>query len=266
MDGSDFDQTAHVPRASWKNADLLLKSADADVLTIMDCCYAANVTKSDGNSPRAFETLAATVLVTPMPGPSSYTNALILTLKEEFKKYKANKLNRFDTYHLHDRICRRLGSQSPRLLNRLPSSYNRHIRLRPLEPSHELKAPPPAQANRSMSSMRLQIDFAKEKLSREETTRLARYLAKAAKQEDLPITGLDMLEFAPKAGQHVQSMVGVTMLLQSAMIRRSEKSRKRSQSVDGSDSEPRKRQLRAIRHLTDPGLTPPASSRDETPS
>jgi len=260
---SETIQTAYDPRANWRIADSCLQSADADVLTIMDCCYAAKVMKHGGNDTRTFETLAATDSMTPMPGPRSYTNALIATLKEEHAKYEPNKPRSFDTYHLHNRIRGRLTSQAPQLLNRLQSSIVRHIRLEPLEVSQKPNAPHPAPTNRSMSSLYLQIEFAnKAILNHHESARLGQCLAEAAKRAELTITNLDMVNHVSNGGAlHVQSMFGVTMLLQRAMSRRSEKRKKRVRSADEWDSEPepRKRQERARLDIHESGPTPPSS-------
>lgn len=197
-----------------------------------------------------------------MPGPSSYTNALIVTLKEEYEKYKANKLRSFDTYHLDNRIRKRLESQAPKLLNRLQSSIVRHIRLVPLEISQKRKAPHPAPSNRCMSSVYLQIDLAnKTFLSEKESAKLGRHLAEAANRTELQITGLDMVNFVSNAGSHVQSMFNVTMLLQKAMARRSRKKRVRNAEEWESEPEPRKRQ-KAVRKVPGRDLTPPSSVDD----
>lgn len=261
-------QTTYVPRANWKIADSCLQAADADVLTIMDCCFAAKVMKNGGNNTRTFETLAATDRITPMPGPRSYTNALIMTLKEEYERFKNNKLKSFDTYHLDNRIRKRLGSQAPQLLNRLQSSIVRHIRLEPLEISKKLKTLHPAPANRCMSSIYLQIDLAnKTILEDEESAKLGQHLAEAAKRAELHVTGLDMVNFVSHAGSHVQSMFGVTMLLQRAMERRLKKRKKRVRSVEEweSEPEPRKRQQKAARNVLEQSM-PPWSIPTPSPS
>lgn len=57
----------------------------ADILLIFDCCYAGNLV-SEGRSPypnRNFEFLAATGgTITPVPGPYSFTSALIWSLEK----------------------------------------------------------------------------------------------------------------------------------------------------------------------------------------
>jgi hypothetical protein len=70
----------------WHEAENIVTKTRADILLIFDCCFAGNLI-SDGRSPypnRNFEFLAATghSTITPVPGPSSFTSALVWALEK----------------------------------------------------------------------------------------------------------------------------------------------------------------------------------------
>ncbi|KAL8645463.1 MAG: hypothetical protein Q9226_007293 [Calogaya cf. arnoldii] len=66
----------------WNKTEELLRPAEADVLEIFDCCYAGSIGLSRGET-RLFEYLAAVKGhgTTGVPGPTSFTRALIFALK-----------------------------------------------------------------------------------------------------------------------------------------------------------------------------------------
>lgn len=66
--------------AVWHQAEKpLTESADADVLSLLDCCYAARAYKGTGGELRKYELLAACHRdqITPGPGKSSFTTRLL---------------------------------------------------------------------------------------------------------------------------------------------------------------------------------------------
>jgi hypothetical protein len=68
----------------WGEAEMIIKRTTGDVLVIFDCCHAGALTKrSRSVSGRNFEFLAACGSddVTEMPGPNSFTSALIWSLE-----------------------------------------------------------------------------------------------------------------------------------------------------------------------------------------
>ncbi|KAI9787483.1 MAG: hypothetical protein M1839_000012 [Geoglossum umbratile] len=131
-------RNSHPAKAEWNAAETsLVVGPEADVLTILDCCYAGNIERSTNNGGRrAYEVLAAGApgVMTQQPGEHSFTNALISVLKVVTDTEK----NRINTFDLHTRIGReRDNRHQPKLYNRMqsfdPDSHdNGHIRLSPL--------------------------------------------------------------------------------------------------------------------------------------
>lgn len=72
------------PTLPWSPAQQLLFSAPGDVLLILDCCHASLITRGSKNEEGRFELIAASAkgVKTPMPGPKSFTAALIKLLKQ----------------------------------------------------------------------------------------------------------------------------------------------------------------------------------------
>ena len=80
----------HDPIARWDDAERpLIKTADADVLTILDCCYSSNAIKAVTNDPRVYELLAACPFneKTWGPSPTSLTTALTTALNHLLDKH-----------------------------------------------------------------------------------------------------------------------------------------------------------------------------------
>jgi hypothetical protein len=194
------------PMCSWKSADIHLRHAEADVLTIMDICYAhtTSVAKSSGTSDAHFvcsdhgrATRSFEVIAAPQGGrvgftEPSFTRALIESLIE-----LQNESGWLDTSRLHSRAMDRMRPlvNIPRLYNRIGSRNTRHIRLAPLPKTVHQKLP---QAERAASMIRLEIVFAEYfELSRKEITLLATSLATAVKVADLDITELNWVFFDP---------------------------------------------------------------------
>ena len=72
------------PHAEWSLAEPPLReSARADILVILDCCFAGMVFGPLGQSERAYEVLVAAdkTDTTPFPGPGSFTATLIAALR-----------------------------------------------------------------------------------------------------------------------------------------------------------------------------------------
>jgi hypothetical protein len=80
----------HVPIARWDDAERpLIRTADADVLTILDCCYSSNAVKAVTSDPRVYELLAACPFneKTWGPSPTSFTTALTTALNHLLDKH-----------------------------------------------------------------------------------------------------------------------------------------------------------------------------------
>jgi hypothetical protein len=102
------DQITERNAILWHEAESIVKKTRADVLIIFDCCFAGNLI-SHGRSiypRRNFEFLAATghSTTTPVPGPHSFTSALVWALE----KLVASKVP-FSTMELFNQI----GNEAP---------------------------------------------------------------------------------------------------------------------------------------------------------
>jgi hypothetical protein len=139
IDYVSTDDAENDLRAIWNHAEqYLIEKAKADVLTIMDCCYASDLLRNVPEHGRTFEMIAASGIgiPTPEPGPDSFTRCLIKTLKELAEESSDKYGSYFDTHDLVERITKERVSSPPWLWRRVPGS-SRHIELRKLKPLHE---------------------------------------------------------------------------------------------------------------------------------
>ncbi|KAL8734043.1 MAG: hypothetical protein Q9166_001804 [cf. Caloplaca sp. 2 TL-2023] len=120
-------------RLVWNNAEDLLRPARADVLEILDCCYAGALARGEN---RHFELIAAAKDhgLTKVPGPESFTRALIYSLQ---KLVNGKPEGRFTT----DELLRSITTDAPDFPNdQTPVMFDRdnkkpspgHIILHPL--------------------------------------------------------------------------------------------------------------------------------------
>jgi hypothetical protein len=270
--GDKTTDTQHEPTCRWKSVETHLQDADADVLTIMDSCYAAAViNKNNRRVERSFETLAAAHEYTRQPGPESFTRALIDSLTDLHVEPADTIRPPFDTSRLHDRIMRRMRTMRrkhhiPPLLNRNENRNARHICLAPLS-KNELQ--PIRQTDRAKGILHLQVVFEKNReLDMDETTRLASSLAQAAKSTNLNITTLDWVVFEPSAPK-IRITVSVHKFLRiwvrnwrdRRRVRDRNRDRARSQHGNQRDSNrPLKRLRVASPARPHSPLTPPGNS------
>jgi hypothetical protein len=183
INGKGFYQDAH---ANWNEAEEILKSddIDADVLTILDTCYASNATKSAKHATRKFELLAACPIdqTTAAPGPNSFTRAMIDNLKELAQSYGEKP---FSTFHLNQRICmdeRRLDTPS-HLWFRLPN--DQHILLAPSKPTAEHAQHKPNFVRAPKGYLTLQFALRDDTLNQQQIEYLTRNLSKAFENKRL---------------------------------------------------------------------------------
>ncbi|KAF9701011.1 hypothetical protein EKO04_000601 [Ascochyta lentis] len=189
--GKGFQKDAH---ANWDKVEEILKSDDndADVLTILDTCYASNITKSAKQSTRKFELLSACPIdqVTAAPGPWSFTRALIDNLNELTKDYGDRP---FSTFHLNQRICmdkRRLDTPS-HLWYRLPN--DQHILLAPLRRNSEHVQRKPEFVRAPRGYLTLQFALRDDTLNQVQIEYLTKKLSKAF--ENKPLIGLRRVDW-----------------------------------------------------------------------
>jgi hypothetical protein len=143
----EIDKSNEYPAlVSWDRAEKpLLDCAEADVLTLFDCCHAGQGASRIVNGHRIYETLSATDErgVTPTPGPESFTSALIDSLKE----LGDGPRTAFSTADLQESMSRKLPSdRGPILNNRSSKPSSRHLMLEPLrfEDKNDVVEPPKA--------------------------------------------------------------------------------------------------------------------------
>ncbi|CAL8574966.1 hypothetical protein XPA_000912 [Xanthoria parietina] len=108
-------------RLVWNKTEDLLRPAEADVLEIFDCCCAGTIGLARGER-RLFEYLAAVEGhdgTTKIPGPESFTTALIFALKELVKEKDEG---RFTT----DELLRKIKTDAPNFpKDQTPAMSNR---------------------------------------------------------------------------------------------------------------------------------------------
>lgn len=256
----------HDPKASWNTVDRCLNVAKADVLTIMDCCFATDVGRCGGDETRTFETLAASDKMTPSPGEKSFTNALIAVLEESLS-HERKEFRVVDTDYLMDQIRVRQKSLRPRIINRMKSTVGRHIRLKPLSKPTEPKPQDTPLTRLRAGSLRLQIDFAEHtSLTEQQAELLGKKLASAANNAKLGINGLEWVEFIPRHN-YLPGMVEISQmawLLQIAMQRRASQLKKRPRN-DQEDEDVRKRQRAENASDVHNALTPLSETGENAP-
>lgn len=167
---SDVDETGVAPRKSvwashgdaqalhgsvvaWSQIQerLALVQAKADILLILDCCFAAQNLRNSGRVlPANVEVLAACAsrLITPAPGKSSFTSAVIREIQMALDENRAVIVK--DLYSMLGRADRRLA-QTPQYH---PLQANKSIRLDVLN----AKVLAQKRHRNSLATMGLQID------------------------------------------------------------------------------------------------------------
>ncbi|KAH6838690.1 hypothetical protein AA0119_g11571 [Alternaria tenuissima] len=139
LEFSPTDDVDNDLRAIWNEAErTLIEKVKANVLTIMDCCYASDLLRNVPEHGRTFEMIAASDIgaPTPEPGENSFTRCLIKHLKELAVESSGNYGSYFDTHDLVERMAKERFDSPPRLWRRIPGS-SRHIELRKLKPKNE---------------------------------------------------------------------------------------------------------------------------------
>ncbi|KAH6881689.1 hypothetical protein BKA58DRAFT_372007 [Alternaria rosae] len=139
LEFSPTDDVENDLRAIWNEAErTLIEKVKANVLTIMDCCYASDLLRNVPEHGRTFEMIAASDIgaPTPEPGENSFTRCLIRHLKVLAVESSGNYGSYFDTHDLVERMAKERFDSPPRLWRRIPGS-SRHIELRKLKPKNE---------------------------------------------------------------------------------------------------------------------------------
>lgn len=188
----EIDKSNEYPAlVSWDRAEKsLLDFAEADVLTIFDCCHAGQGASPIVNGHRIYETLSATDErgVTPTPGPESFTSALIASLIELGDVV-------FSTADLLESISRKLPSdRGPILNNRNSNPLSRHLMLEPLhfEDKNDVVEPPKA-------SWALIFDIDSDHLTCAQARYIANNLPRVFQNAGVPLHDIRWQTFTPYA-------------------------------------------------------------------
>ncbi|KAF1939946.1 hypothetical protein EJ02DRAFT_407390 [Clathrospora elynae] len=180
--------------AYWNTAEepFLEKSTEADVLAILDCCFASNAHKGQSNERRTYELLAACGKddTTPGPGTNSFTNAFIQTIE---KLLDQDSCGSFTTTKLLDEMNGR--QPRPKLLNRLHKDDNRHVHLARLDESYakenerRFQERPPEKAN-----LKLRFSLEKPDASRDQLEKLGENLPRAFDAAGIPLRWIEWVK------------------------------------------------------------------------
>jgi hypothetical protein len=111
-----------------------MESAEADVLSLLDCCYAGSAYKGTSAELRTYELLAACHRddKTRMPGPNSFTTRLLNALEEMLEDNKKPPIIMTRLAHIiDDHAAKDIPHVS--LLDRLDNHIGRHIQLAPVD-------------------------------------------------------------------------------------------------------------------------------------
>jgi hypothetical protein len=149
------EKSNQMDRIVWQEAERLIHTAQqADIFLILDCCHAGRLVSTRQKpqwSDRIFEYLGAcgAAQTTPLPGPDSFTSALIYALEA-----LAEECDRFTSSELLNKILKapKFGSdgQLPCLFERTLHCVRRLV-LEPLD----LKAYEPPSSDRNQSNERV---------------------------------------------------------------------------------------------------------------
>ncbi|CAN9166386.1 unnamed protein product [Alternaria sp. RS040] len=194
LEFSPTDDAENDLRAIWNEAErTLIEKVKANVLTIMDCCYASDLLRNVPEHGRTFEMIAASGIgaPTPEPGENSFTRCLIKHLKELAVESSGNYGSYFDTHNLVERMTKERFDSPPKLWRRIPGS-SRHIELRKLKPKNER----PAQKSSISSHARfLHLGFAlkRETINEKQIQSLTKDLPALFLSKGLPLVNIKWL-------------------------------------------------------------------------
>jgi hypothetical protein len=165
---------------------------EADVLVILDCCFAGYAHKGQSNDRRMYELLAACERdkKTPMPGPASFTHAFIQAVTQLLDQ---DQCSSFTTAKL---IVAMDGRPSkPKLCDRLRKDDGRHIHLAPLDDScvqekeKRLQERPPEEAN-----LKLRFSLEQPDLTEDQLRKLGEALPDAFESADIPLRWIEWVK------------------------------------------------------------------------
>ena len=129
------------PTIDWhKIQPRLLNEAEADVLLILDCCYAASAARERPKVKNRVELLCATSMKrqTPPPGPTSFTSIMIREMKSLLSGNRG-----VTTSELHNHLMKQQsGLFETSVWVELQAGNGRNIKLEKLSPHIPISTPP----------------------------------------------------------------------------------------------------------------------------
>lgn len=221
----DHKNKARPPTAFWKEAEQPLQShASADVLAILDCCFASTAAiKGISNTTRAYHLLAASSPegVTKEPGPSSFTSALCDSLEELRKETNGEP---FTLMKLWATINAKPG-QCAMLWDRLGKHKQTlgHIELGRLKTSPERDASfENTNTHPEQSSLTLRMSLKTDTLSDEQIKTLAHTFSVSCKEAEIPVRRVEWVGFEKRDNINLMRKVVEKMRRNSSKRKRSE--------------------------------------------
>jgi hypothetical protein len=187
----------HSATAEWDDAEtqLLSKSMDADVLAILDCCYAGGAHKGSTRHTRTYELLAACSKddTTPAPGPNSFTSRLLNAIEKSLDTPESSPIVTTWLIDMINRKKRRNSAISERH-DRL-SRHDGHVQLAPVqkftpqEDETTKSKPTPEKA-----VVQLRISLAHSQLNPDQVKDWGEELIKASQKVNMPVLRIDWLK------------------------------------------------------------------------
>jgi hypothetical protein len=189
--------SAHPATALWESAEEPLRSmASADVLAVLDCCFASTAAvKGSGNQTRAYQLLAASSKdgLTSEPGKDSFTTAFCDSLEELLDESQESM---FPLIKLHAKINTKPKQESflwDRLKQHRPQTFGK-IALGRLETNQKrcdsFKETEPEQA-----SLTLRFSLKADEMDDDEVRLLAQNIPSACLDAGLQLRGVEWVRF-----------------------------------------------------------------------
>lgn len=204
----NHDEPYNATALWYKAEEVLVTSAEGDVLAIFDCCYASNAHKGYAEDFRAYELIAASPKdsTTPAPGENSFTSRLITSMRELLEEHSGRS---FSTVELLARINEQAGNSGKRMLpallhDRLTRYSGRHIKLaRLIDKATDLKGEMHDQQPVEEAHLNLRFILQEQDLRQEQIEVLASELHNAFKKTNIQLANVEWDHLVQKKRQTV---------------------------------------------------------------
>lgn len=257
------------PEASWNRAETSLDDADADVLTILDCCFASRILMKDiTENSRSHEVLAASGRdgLTQGPGKKSFTRAMIDCLHEELAGEAPEP---FTVSYLNEMIMKRRTDTRSHVFNRHAKRRARQIYLAPLSAS-KVENVTGHKSDAAHLTLRIALKDST-RLEEFQIRDLATELSKGCKRSGLKIRAIDWMDFRPSKdvarNQRLARMMRAMRVISTWWVAtKSHKSESKRKAEEDSleDAPETKRQTRSRTSLT-ATQSQPLTPRSQSP-